>query len=106
MALGHGPAQHLIKVSLPYINGVSNWESSGSMLRQKYTQRYLRARGQSGLVICATDEHGNAGGGTAGRTNGLTLRSSAAFSRRSGPRSGLRFLFDWFGRRRLRRITS
>ncbi|GGK33947.1 methionine--tRNA ligase [Nocardia camponoti] len=51
--------RHLITSALPYINGVKHLGNLiGSMLPADAYARYLRARGEDVLFICATDEHG------------------------------------------------
>lgn len=51
--------RHLITSALPYINGVKHLGNLvGSMLPADLYARYLRARGEEVLLICATDEHG------------------------------------------------
>ncbi len=51
--------RHLITSALPYINGVKHLGNLvGSMLPADLYARYLRARGEEVLYICATDEHG------------------------------------------------
>jgi methionyl-tRNA synthetase len=53
------PRRHLITSALPYINGVKHLGNLiGSMLPADVYARYLRARGQTVLFLCATDEHG------------------------------------------------
>ena len=51
--------RHLITSALPYINGVKHLGNLiGSMLPSDVYARFLRARGEEVLLICATDEHG------------------------------------------------
>jgi methionyl-tRNA synthetase len=51
--------RHLISSALPYINGVKHLGNLvGSMLPADVYARYLRARGEDVLFVCATDEHG------------------------------------------------
>src|SRR5688500_7323318 len=51
--------RHLITSALPYINGVKHLGNLvGSMLPADVYARYLRARGNDVLFLCATDEHG------------------------------------------------
>ena len=53
------PGRHLITSALPYINGVKHLGNLiGSMLPADVYARYLRARGERVLFLCATDEHG------------------------------------------------
>ncbi len=52
-------SRHLITSALPYINGVKHLGNLvGSMLPADVYARFLRARGEDVLYICATDEHG------------------------------------------------
>ena len=51
--------KHLITSALPYVNGVKHLGNLvGSMLPADVYARYLRAKGDEVLFICATDEHG------------------------------------------------
>src|ERR671921_2970887 len=51
--------RYLITSALPYINGIKHLGNMvGSMLPADVYARYLRARGEEVLFICATDEHG------------------------------------------------
>ncbi len=51
--------RHLITSALPYINGVKHLGNLvGSMLPADVYARFLRARGDEVLFVCATDEHG------------------------------------------------
>ncbi|MHB8690705.1 MAG: methionine--tRNA ligase [Solirubrobacteraceae bacterium] len=51
--------RYLITSALPYINGVKHLGNLvGSMLPADVYARYLRARGEDVLYVCATDEHG------------------------------------------------
>ncbi len=51
--------RHLITSALPYINGDKHLGNLiGSMLPADVYARFLRARGNEVLFICATDEHG------------------------------------------------
>ena len=51
--------RHLITSALPYINGDKHLGNLiGSMLPADVYARFLRARGEDVLFICATDEHG------------------------------------------------
>ncbi|MCP4225934.1 MAG: methionine--tRNA ligase, partial [Actinomycetia bacterium] len=51
--------RQLITSALPYINGIKHLGNLiGSMLPADVYARYLRARGDEVLYICATDEHG------------------------------------------------
>src|ERR1700758_3330023 len=49
----------LVTSALPYINGVKHLGNLvGSMLPADVYARFLRARGEEVLYVCATDEHG------------------------------------------------
>ena len=51
--------RYLITSALPYINGIKHLGNVvGSMLPADAYARFLRARGEEVLYICATDEHG------------------------------------------------
>jgi methionyl-tRNA synthetase len=51
--------RYLITSALPYINGVKHLGNLvGSMLPADVYARFLRARGEEVLYVCATDEHG------------------------------------------------
>ncbi|MGI8801137.1 MAG: methionine--tRNA ligase [Solirubrobacteraceae bacterium] len=51
--------RYLITSALPYINGVKHLGNLvGSMLPADVYARFLRARGEDVLYVCATDEHG------------------------------------------------
>jgi len=52
-------ARHLITSAIPYINGIKHLGNLvGSQLPADLYARYLRARGEEVLFLCATDEHG------------------------------------------------
>ncbi|MFK7764813.1 MAG: methionine--tRNA ligase [Roseobacter sp.] len=52
-------ARHLITSAIPYINGIKHLGNLvGSQLPADLYARYLRARGNEVLFLCATDEHG------------------------------------------------
>jgi methionyl-tRNA synthetase len=52
-------ARHLITSAIPYINGIKHLGNLvGSQLPADLYARYLRARGNEVMFICATDEHG------------------------------------------------
>ncbi|MGR3714817.1 MAG: methionine--tRNA ligase [Shimia sp.] len=52
-------ARHLITSALPYINGIKHLGNLvGSQLPADLFARYMRARGNEVLFLCATDEHG------------------------------------------------
>jgi methionyl-tRNA synthetase len=90
----------LVTSALPYINGVKHLGNLiGSMLPADVYTRYLRARGEDVIYVCATDEHGTPAE-LAAHAEGLDV---AEFCRQQhevqadlGRRFGLSF--DWFGR--------
>jgi methionyl-tRNA synthetase len=92
--------RYLVTSALPYINGVKHLGNLiGSMLPADVYTRYLRARGEDVVFICATDEHGTPAE-LAAMAEGLEV---AEFCRRQhevqadlGERFGLSF--DYFGR--------
>ncbi len=52
-------ARHLITSALPYINGIKHLGNLvGSQLPADLFARFMRARGNEVLFLCATDEHG------------------------------------------------
>ncbi|MBO5284938.1 MAG: class I tRNA ligase family protein, partial [Alphaproteobacteria bacterium] len=52
--------KYLITSALPYVNGTKHLGNLvGSLLPADVYARYLRARGEDVLYICATDEHGS-----------------------------------------------
>ncbi len=52
-------ARHLITSAIPYINGIKHLGNLvGSQLPADLYARYLRARGNEVMFLCATDEHG------------------------------------------------
>jgi methionyl-tRNA synthetase len=92
--------RYLVTSALPYINGAKHLGNLiGSMLPADVYTRYLRARGEDVVFICATDEHGTPAE-LAATAEGLEV---AEFCRRQhevqadlGQRFGLSF--DYFGR--------
>lgn len=90
----------LVTSALPYINGVKHLGNLvGSMLPGDVYTRYLRARGEDVIYICATDEHGTPAE-LAAREAGLEVaeycRQQHEVQADLGRRFGL--AFDWFGR--------
>ncbi|MCG8494244.1 MAG: methionine--tRNA ligase [Sneathiellales bacterium] len=92
--------RHLITSALPYINGVKHLGNLvGSMLPSDLYARYLRARGEEVLLICATDEHGTPAE-LAAREAGLDVADFCAEQHEVQARLGEAFSlsFDYFGR--------
>lgn len=92
--------RHLITSALPYINGVKHLGNLvGSMLPSDLYARYLRARGEEVLLICATDEHGTPAE-LAARAAGLDVAEFCSEQHDVQARLGEAFSlsFDYFGR--------
>ena len=92
--------RHLITSALPYINGVKHLGNLvGSMLPADVYARYLRARGQDVLFICATDEHGTPAE-LAAREAGMPVAEYCAQQYAIQKELGERFRISWdhFGR--------
>ncbi|WP_025899432.1 methionine--tRNA ligase [Sneathiella glossodoripedis] len=92
--------RHLITSALPYINGVKHLGNLiGSMLPSDLYARYLRARGEEVLFICATDEHGTPAE-LAAREAGLDVAEFCKEQHEVQARLGEAFSlsFDYFGR--------
>jgi methionyl-tRNA synthetase len=92
--------RHLITSALPYINGVKHLGNLvGSMLPADVYARFLRARGEEVLYICATDEHGTPAE-LAAAEEGLPVAEYCARQHAVQAELGARFAlsFDHFGR--------
>ncbi|GLQ06557.1 methionine--tRNA ligase [Sneathiella chinensis] len=92
--------RHLITSALPYINGVKHLGNLvGSMLPSDLYARFLRARGEEVLLICATDEHGTPAE-LAARAADQTVEQFCAEQHEVQARLGEAFnlSFDYFGR--------
>jgi methionyl-tRNA synthetase len=92
--------RYLITSALPYINGVKHLGNLiGSMLPSDLYARYLRARGEEVLFVCATDEHGTPAE-LAARAAGLDVADFCAEQHEVQARLGKAFSlsFDYFGR--------
>ncbi|TNE36099.1 MAG: methionine--tRNA ligase [Alphaproteobacteria bacterium] len=92
--------RHLITSALPYINGVKHLGNLiGSMLPSDLYARYLRARGEEVLFICATDEHGTPAE-LAAREKGQNVAEFCAEQHQVQADLGAAFdlSFDYFGR--------
>lgn len=90
----------LVTSALPYINGVKHLGNLvGSMLPADVYTRYLRARGEDVLYICATDEHGTPAE-LAARAEGLDVAEYCRRQHEVQAELGRRFelSFDYFGR--------
>lgn len=93
-------SRHLITSALPYINGVKHLGNMvGSMLPADIYARYLRARGNDVLYICATDEHGTPAELAAAEA-GLPVAEFCAGAHllQKGIYDGFEMSFDHFGR--------
>ncbi|MEH6404791.1 MAG: methionine--tRNA ligase [Sneathiella sp.] len=92
--------RHLITSALPYINGVKHLGTlAGSLLPSDLYARYLRARGEEVLLICATDEHGTPAE-LAAREAGMDVADFCAQAHKVQADLGKAFSlsFDYFGR--------
>ncbi|MBE7637859.1 methionine--tRNA ligase [Sneathiella sp. P13V-1] len=92
--------RHLITSALPYINGVKHLGNLvGSMLPSDLYARYLRARGEEVLLICATDEHGTPAE-LAARAAGQAVEDFCAEQHevQKGLGDAFALSFDYFGR--------
>jgi methionyl-tRNA synthetase len=92
--------RHLITSALPYINGVKHLGNLvGSMLPADVYARFLRARGDEVLYVCATDEHGTPAE-LAAAAAGLDVAEFCARQHAVQVDLGARFelSFDVFGR--------
>ena len=92
--------RYLITSALPYINGVKHLGNLvGSMLPADVYARFLRARGEEVLYICATDEHGTPAE-LAAADQGLDVADYCRLQHEVQTSLGRRFnlSFDHFGR--------
>lgn len=92
--------RYLITSALPYINGIKHLGNLvGSMLPADVYARFLRARGDEVLLICATDEHGTPAE-LAAAEEGLPVAEYCARQHAIQAELGARFglSFDHFGR--------
>lgn len=92
--------RQLITSALPYINGVKHLGNLvGSMLPADAYARYLRARGEEVLYICATDEHGTPAE-LAAAAEGLDVAEFCRTQHERQRELGEQFLlsYDHFGR--------
>ena len=92
--------RQLVTSALPYINGIKHLGNLvGSMLPADVYSRYLRARGEEVLFICATDEHGTPAE-LAAQEAGLPVAEFCArqHDAQKAIYDGFELSFDWFGR--------
>ncbi|HWO47564.1 MAG TPA: methionine--tRNA ligase [Solirubrobacterales bacterium] len=97
--------RHLLTSALPYVNGVKHLGNLvGSMLPADAYARFLRARGEEVLFVCATDEHGTPAE-LAAEEAGLEVAEYCRRQHQAQARLGERFglSFDVFGRSSSRR---
>jgi methionyl-tRNA synthetase len=90
----------LITSALPYINGIKHLGNlAGSMLPADVYARFMRARGNEVLYICATDEHGTPAelaAAKAGQDVRTYCDEQHDIQKKAGEAFGLSY--DWFGR--------
>ncbi len=93
-------ARVLITSALPYINGVKHLGNLvGSQLPADVYARYMRARGNEVLFICATDEHGTPAELAAAKTGEPVADYCARLWQvQKDLADGFRLSFDHFGR--------
>jgi methionyl-tRNA synthetase len=93
-------ARHLITSAIPYINGIKHLGNLvGSQLPADLYARYLRARGNEVMFLCATDEHGTPAelaAAKAGKPVDVFCREMHAVQEEIA--KGFRLSFDHFGR--------
>ncbi len=90
----------LITSAIPYINGIKHLGNLvGSQLPADLYARYMRARGNEVLFLCATDEHGTPAELAAAKA-GMPVEEYCAQMHRTQARlaAGFRLSFDHFGR--------
>jgi len=90
----------LITSALPYINGIKHLGNLvGSQLPADAYARYLRARGQEVMFICATDEHGTPAELAAAKAAKPVAEFCAEMWQvQKDIADGFRLSFDYFGR--------
>ncbi|MBT54069.1 MAG: methionine--tRNA ligase [Mameliella sp.] len=93
-------ARHLITSAIPYINGIKHLGNLvGSQLPADLYARYLRARGQEVLFLCATDEHGTPAELAAAKAGKPVAEYCAEmWEVQAKLAEGFRLSFDHFGR--------
>ena len=93
-------ARTLITSAIPYINGIKHLGNLiGSQLPADLYARYLRARGQEVLFLCATDEHGTPAELAAAKAGKPVAEYCAEmWEVQARLAEGFRLSFDHFGR--------
>ncbi len=93
-------ARHLITSAIPYINGIKHLGNLvGSQLPADLYARYLRARGNEVLFLCATDEHGTPAELAAAKAGKPVAEYCAEmWEVQARIAEGFRLSFDHFGR--------
>ncbi|WGW04878.1 methionine--tRNA ligase [Tropicibacter oceani] len=93
-------ARHLITSAIPYINGIKHLGNLvGSQLPADLYARYLRARGNEVLFLCATDEHGTPAELAAAKAGKPVADYCAEMWQvQADIAKGFRLSFDHFGR--------
>ncbi len=93
-------ARTLITSAIPYINGIKHLGNLiGSQLPADLHARYLRARGQEVLFLCATDEHGTPAELAAAKAGKPVAEYCAEmWAIQADLAKGFRLSFDHFGR--------
>ncbi len=93
-------ARTLITSAIPYINGIKHLGNLvGSQLPADLYARYLRARGQEVLFLCATDEHGTPAELAAAKAGKPVAEYCAEMHQvQAQIAAGFRLSFDHFGR--------
>lgn len=93
-------ARHLITSAIPYINGIKHLGNLvGSQLPADLYARYLRARGNEVLFLCATDEHGTPAELAAAKAGKPVAEYCAEMHDvQARIADGFRLSFDHFGR--------
>ena len=93
-------ARTLITSAIPYINGIKHLGNLiGSQLPADLYARYLRARGQEVLFLCATDEHGTPAELAAAKAGKPVAEYCAEmWAVQAELARGFRLSFDHFGR--------
>ena len=93
-------ARILITSALPYINGIKHLGNLvGSQLPSDVYARYMRARGNEVMYICATDEHGTPAELAAAKAGKPVAEFCAdMWQVQKDIADGFRLSFDYFGR--------
>lgn len=93
-------ARILITSAIPYINGIKHLGNLvGSQLPADAYARYMRARGNEVMFICATDEHGTPAELAAAKAGKPVAEFCAEmWEVQKGLSDGFRLSFDHFGR--------